>query len=160
MTIKSQAQQSDTAFSRRALLGAGLGSVVISALPLSAQAGEAEFIAARDALFGDRPVREGRVTIKLPPIAENGNSVPVTVTVDSPMTEADHVTRIVILSPRNPVATLAEFKLGPETGLAKVATRVRLGGTQKVQAIAEMSDGTLWSGSYETVVTLAACIIL
>ncbi|MEL6829154.1 MAG: thiosulfate oxidation carrier protein SoxY [Pseudomonadota bacterium] len=147
--------------SRRQLLVGGTGMIAISALPLgAAHADQAQLQTAKLKLFGDRPLTEGRVTIKMPPIAENGFSVPTRVSVDSPMTEADHVKTIAIISPRNPVAELIQFELGPQAGIADVSTRIRLAGTQSVQAIAEMSDGTLWSGSQETVVTLAACVVL
>ena len=150
-----------TQFSRRRLLGMGLGgAVMITTRPLSAAADQADLEAARQSLFGARPVQSGRVSLKLPPIAENGYSVPLTVGVDSPMSPEDYIKRIAILSPRNPVALISTFELGPANGKAEVSTRVRLGGTQSLQAIAEHSDGTLWSGEMETVVTLAACIVL
>lgn len=145
---------------RRALLSGFGGAVFVSVLPLLASATQADLIDARKRLFGDRPIQEGRVTVKLPPIAENGYSVPLTVTVDSPMVEDDYVRQIAILSPRNPLPQIAEFHLTPRSGIAQVSTRIRMSGTQSIQAIAEMSDGTLWSGSMETVVTLAACVIL
>lgn len=150
----------ETSMNRRQMIGAGAGLALVSALPLSAAADTDDLAAARRDLFGDRPLNEGRVSLKLPPIAENGFSVPVTVEVDSPMTAEDHVRRIAILSPRNPVATLIVFNLTPASGLARAESRVRLAGTQTVQAIAEMSDGTLWSAGREVVVTLAACVVL
>lgn len=149
------------ALSRRQLLTGATGMIAISALPLSpAHADTAQLQAAKLKLFGDRPVTEGRVDITIPPISENGFSVPLQVTVDSPMSEADHVRTIAVLSPRNPVAELVQFHLGPRAGVADVSTRIRLAGTQSIQAIAEMSDGSLWSASRETVVTLAACVVL
>jgi len=145
---------------RRKLLTSIGGTILITATPLSARAAPADLDQARRDRFGDRPVQEGRVSISLPPIAENGYSVPFTVGVDSPMTEDDYVKRIVILSPRNPLPMIGEFHLTPEMGKAEISTRIRMSGTQAIQAIAEMNDGSLWSGSKETVVTLAACVIL
>lgn len=145
---------------RRQILTAGGGAVLISAMPLSAFAAEADLLRARADLFGDRPIREGRVTVKLPPIAENGHSVPLTVNVESPMTEDDYVKQIAIFSPRNPLPLIGQFHLTPLSGKAEVASRIRMSGTQAIQAVAEMSDGSLWSGSMETVVTLAACVVL
>lgn len=145
---------------RRTLLATGACTVLISAVPARAEDAPDAVKEAQQAMFGDGPVQDGRVSLKLPPIAENGYSVPLTVDVDSPMTEADHVQRIAIFSPRNPVTTVAAFGLGPRAGRARVETRIRLAGTQAVIAVAEMSDGTLWSGSQETVVTLAACVVL
>ena len=145
---------------RRQILTAGGGAVLISSLPLSALADEADLLRARTDLFGDRAIQDGRVTVKLPPIAENGHSVPLSVSVDSPMTEDDYVKQIAILSPRNPLPLIGQFHLTPLSGKAEVSTRIRMSGTQAIQAVAEMSDGSLWSGSMETVVTLAACVVL
>ena len=110
-------------------------------------------------ISGDRTVKPGRVTVTLPPIAENGNSVLVNIAVDSPMTENDYVRQIVVISPRNPIATIARFRLGPDAGKAELSTRIRMAGTQTLRVIAEMSDGSLWSGTGSTYVTLAACVI-
>ncbi|WP_430405061.1 thiosulfate oxidation carrier protein SoxY [Hyphomonas sp.] len=148
------------ALNRRALMRMGVGGILIAATPLPALAEPADLIQAQKSLFGDRPIREGRVTLKLPAIAENGYSVPLAVDVDSPMTDSDHVRQIAIFSPRNPIAKIVRFELGPRAGRAAVSTRIRLGGTQTVQAVAEFSDGSLWSGSAKTVVTLAACVVL
>lgn len=145
---------------RRSLLLSAGGAVAIIALPLQAIADQADLERARRDLFDDRPIREGRVTVKLPPIAENGYSVPLSVTVDSPMTAEDYVKRVAILSPRNPLPNIAQFNFTPRSGKAFVSTRIRMSGTQSIQAVAEMSDGSLWSGSMQTVVTLAACVVL
>lgn len=145
---------------RRQLLTAGGGAIAISTLPLKALADEVDLLRARTQLFGDRAIQEGRVTVKLPPIAENGHSVPITVSVESPMTADDYVKRVAILSPRNPLPVIAEHHFTPLSGKAEVSSRIRMSGTQAIQAVAEMSDGSLWSGSMETVVTLAACVVL
>ena len=150
----------ETMFSRRTLIRLGAGSVLVAATPLPAFATPDDVKAAQQELFGSRIIREGRVTLKLPAIAENGYSVPLSVEVDSPMTADDHVRQIAIFSPRNPIANVSRIQLGPRARRAAVATRIRLGGTQAVQAVAEMSDGSLWSGSAQTVVTLAACVVL
>ena len=146
--------------SRREVIAgcAGLGTLALIRPP--AHAAPEDVIAAQRDLFGDRPINPGRVTVTLPPIAENGFSVPFEVEVDSPMTEDDHVVQIAVFSPRNPLPDIARYQLGPRAGKARVATRIRLGGTQAITAVAEMSDGSLWSGSAETVVTLAACVVL
>lgn len=145
---------------RRQLLKWGAGAVLVSAMPVRAHATPDEMAAAREALFGDRPINEGRVNLKLPPISENGYSVPLRVSVESPMTPDDYVKQIAVFSPKNPLPDIARFHLGPQSGRAEVSTRIRLAGTQKLQAVAEMSDGSLWAGTAETVVTLAACVIL
>lgn len=144
---------------RRDILASTAAVAVASFLAPTASATPEDADAALRDIFGDRPINEGRVFVTLPPIAENGNSVPIGITVNSPMAEDDYVKQIVILSPRNPIATIARFQLGPHSGRAQVSTRVRMAGTQTLRVVAEMSDGTLWSGTSSTYVTLAACII-
>lgn len=149
--------------SRRRILTGGASCVLISMLPISVLAEPEDMQAAVRDMFGDRPLSdsmsEGGLSVALPPIAENGFSVPISVDIDSPMTEANHVRRIAIFSPRNPLPNVICFELGPRAGRASVSTRIRLSGTQKVLVIAEMSDGTLRSAAAETLVTLAACIL-
>tara|TARA_X000000950_G_scaffold248527_1_gene307668 strand:+ start:32661 stop:33053 length:393 start_codon:yes stop_codon:yes gene_type:complete len=128
-------------------------------IPRIAAATEDEMNEAINAMFGDRVITEGRVNVDLPPIAENGFSVPIDIFIDSPMTEDDYVKQIVVFSPRNPLPVLAQYHLTPMSGRADVSARIRLGGTQSIRVIAEMNDGTLWSGAKQTLVTLAACVI-
>ena len=110
------------------------------------------------ALTGGAPVKEGRVTLTVPKVAENGLSVYTTVAVESPMTEADHVRAIHILSEKNPIAHLLTWHLGPRAGVAKVSTNIRLAASQQVTALAEMSDGSFWQDRRDVIVTIAACI--
>lgn len=107
---------------------------------------------------GGVPVRPGRVTVETPRLADNGHSVPLRVKVESPMTAADHVRSITLLSERNPRPVMATFHLGPKTGRAEVVTRVRLNGTQRLLAVAQLSDGSFWSGIAEVEVTESACL--
>jgi sulfur-oxidizing protein SoxY len=109
-------------------------------------------------LTGGKAIHPGKVKLNLPPLVENGHLVPLSVHVDSPMTEAEHVRAIHILTERNPLPEMATFRLGPRAGRANVATRVRLADTQNVVAIAELSDGSFWSDSAHLIVTLAACL--
>lgn len=102
--------------------------------------------------------RRGRVRLELPVLAENGNAVPMKVTVESPMTVSDHVKAIHLLSERNPVRNMATFHLGPRAGRAEVASRVRLAGSQRVVAVAELSDGSFWYDVAEVNVTASACM--
>ena len=104
------------------------------------------------------PVRKGKVKLELPQLADNGNSVPIRITVDSPMTASDHVKSIHLYSDRNPVPNMASFYLGPRAGKAEINTRVRLAGSQRVTAVAQLSDGTFWSDTAPIVVTLSACL--
>jgi sulfur-oxidizing protein SoxY len=109
-------------------------------------------------LTGDAPVRRGRVKLELPPLVDNGNTVPLSVSVESPMTEADHVTSIHVFTEKNPLPNVVSVHLGPHSGRAAVTTRMRLADSQTVTAIARMSDGSFWSDSVEVVVTLSACL--
>ena len=103
-------------------------------------------------------VKQGKVTVELPQLADNGNSVPIRITVDSPMTEADHVKSIHLYSEKNPVRNMANFYLGPRAGKAEINSRVRLAGSQKVTAVAKLSDGSFWYDTAPIVVTLSACL--
>jgi sulfur-oxidizing protein SoxY len=105
-----------------------------------------------------KEARVGRVKLELPLLADNGNSVPMKVSVESPMSEADHVKTIRLLSERNPEPQMATFHLGPRAGAAEIASRVRLAGSQRVVALAEMSDGSFWMGTADVTVTLSACV--
>ena len=109
-------------------------------------------------LTGGAAVNVGRVRVETPRLADNGHSVPMKLVVESPMTAADHVRSITLLSPRNPRPLMGKFLLGPRAGRAEIVTRVRLNGTQSVLAIAQLSDGTFWSGSAEVEVTESACL--
>jgi sulfur-oxidizing protein SoxY len=109
-------------------------------------------------VVGPARVNTGKVKLDLPPLVENGNAVPLTVSVESPMTEADHVRAIHLFTEKNPQPEVVSFRLGPRAGRASVATRIRLADTQTVVAICELSDGSFWSGSAAVVVTLAACL--
>lgn len=106
---------------------------------------------------GVRP-KEDRVKVDAPPLAETGTAVPVTITVDSPMSETDRVVAIHFLLEQNPEPEAARFRLGPGCGKAEVSTRLRLLSAQQVYGLAEMSDGSFWIGSIHVEVTLAACV--
>lgn len=114
--------------------------------------------AAVQAFVGSGTAREGRVEIDVAPLVENGNTVPLTVTVQSPMTTADHVVAIAVFNERNPQPDVVQFRLGPRAGRAVVSTRIRLATSQQLVALARMSDGSVWSHRVDVVVTLAACI--
>jgi sulfur-oxidizing protein SoxY len=109
-------------------------------------------------VVGEAPLRKGKVRLDLPPLIENGNTVPMTVSVDSPMTEADHVKAIHVFNEKNPQPNVLSVRLGPRAGKAAISSRIRLADSQTVTAIAEMSDGSFWSDEADVVVTLAACV--
>ena len=108
-------------------------------------------------VIGESELQRGKVKLELPPIVENGNTVSLAVSVESPMTETDHVASIHLFNQKNPQPFVASFHLGPRAGAARVSTRIRLADSQRVVAIARLSDGSLWSDSADVIVTLAAC---
>lgn len=142
---------------REVLLAGGLTALGASALPAPAAALGQMDAAIRNA-FGEATIRKGRVMLDLPPLVENGNTVPMTVSVDSPMTKDNYVKAIHVFNDKNPQPNVISVKLSARAGKAMIATRIRLADTQKITAIAEMSDGTFWSDTEEVVVTLAACL--
>jgi sulfur-oxidizing protein SoxY len=103
-------------------------------------------------------VKSGKIKLQIPRLADNGNSVAVKLIVESPMTPSDFVRGIYLFSEKNPRPVIARFHLGPEAGRAEITTRIRLAGTQRVVAIAELSDGSFWSDVEEVAVTLSACL--
>ncbi len=141
---------------RRLLLqgSAGVGGWL---LLRPAQAGDQLDEAIR-AWTGGARVQTGRVKLDIAPLVDNGNTVPVSVSVDSPMSANDHVVAIAIFNQRNPQADVARFTLGPRAGRASVATRMRLATTQKLSAVARLSDGSYWQHTVDVIVTLAACL--
>jgi sulfur-oxidizing protein SoxY len=139
--------------------GAAAGLGLISLIGVDpARATPAAMAEAIRKVIGAAPVTEGRVKLELPPLSENGNTVPLTVSVESPMTAAEHVRAIHVFTELNPEPNVASFHLGPRAGRAQVSTRIRLAHTQNVTAIAALSDGSFWSGRAAVVVTLAACL--
>ena len=143
---------------RQAMAGAGalVAFVAAGALP-------GRVLAANDAqerlmeFTGGVEPQMGRVMLDMPEIAENGNTVPMNVSVDSPMTDADHVQRLMILADGNPSASVATFHFSPMAGVAQANTRIRLGGTQNVMAVAQMSDGSYFMDVREVKVTIGGC---
>lgn len=103
-------------------------------------------------------VNEGRVTVDIPRLADNGHAVPLKVTVSSAMNDRESVRTIHVLSERNPRPVIAAFHFGPHSGRAEITTRIRLNGSQRVLVLAGLSDGSFWSGSAEVEVTETACL--
>ena len=117
-----------------------------------------ELTQALSAYTAGRKVTEGKVKLEIAELVDNGNVVPITVSVTSPMTAANHVKAIAVFNEKNPQRETVKFDLGPRYGKAEVSTRIRLATTQKLVAVAHMSDGTFWSHTVDVIVTLAACI--
>ena len=135
------------------------GTALVTVLPLApAHATPESMAAAIKEVVGKATIREGKVTLDVPPLIENGNTVPLTVSVESPMSEADHVKAIHVFNEKNPQPHVFDAKLGPRNGKAVIATRIKLGDSQKIVAIAETSKGEFWSASADVIVTLAACL--
>jgi len=135
-----------------------MGAAVASVLPvLDAWATVDDATQAVEKILGNQKATVGRVSLDIPPLVENGNLVTMKVSVQSPMTEVDYVRAIHIVAEGNPLPDVVSFFLSPRAGRAAITTRIRLGDSQRVRAIAQMSDGSFWQGDAATLVTLAAC---
>jgi sulfur-oxidizing protein SoxY len=155
-------QRDESGTTRRSLLqGTGalaLAGAVAVPSPSPAVATPAAMQEAIRKVVGEAKVTPGKVTVDIPPLVENGNTVPCTVAVDSPMTAAEHVKAIHVFNEKNPQPNVFSLRLGPRAGRANVSTRIRLSDSQKIVAIAELSDGSFWSGDTDVVITLGACL--
>jgi sulfur-oxidizing protein SoxY len=109
-------------------------------------------------VVGEAPVKPGKIKLDLPPLVENGNTVAMAVSVESPMTAKDYVKAIHVFTEKNPQPNVISVKLGPRAGKAEIQTRVRLADTQTVTAICEMSDGSFWSDKVDVIITLGTCL--
>ena len=145
---------------REVLVGmsaAGLALTAGALLPSSARADAAAVEAEIKKLVGDKSIADGRITLQVPQIAENGNTVPISIEVDSPMTDQDYVKAVHVFAPGNPLPNVASFRFTPASGKALASTRMRLAKTQKVVAVAEMSDGSVYRTAAEIKVTIGGC---
>jgi sulfur-oxidizing protein SoxY len=149
-------------WTRRGVLRAGLAALPAgAALTLIVRPAEATPESMREAIqkvTGGAEIKRGRVKLDIPPLSENGNSVTCAVTVESPMTAAEHVKAIHLFNEKNPQPNVISVHLGPRAGRARIDTRIRLSDTQTVTAIAQLSDGSFWSDSANVIVTLGACL--
>jgi sulfur-oxidizing protein SoxY len=134
------------------------GMLLVSVKTDSARATPATMNAAIKKVIGEAPLRKGKVIIDVPPLVENGNTVPVTISVESPMTAADHVKAIHLFNEKNPQPNVIGVKLAPRAGKAQLSTRIKLADAQKIVAVAQLSDGTFWSDDADVIVTIAACV--
>jgi sulfur-oxidizing protein SoxY len=145
--------------SRREFLIGSAGIGLVSALPVgSVLATPAMLEEAIRNVVGESNLQTGKITLEVPPLVENGNAVPVTIIVDSPMSAADHVKGIYVFNEKNPQPHVISVTLGPRAGKARIATRIKLADTQRIVGIAEMSDGSFWTGEANVIVTIAACV--
>src|SRR4051812_9612680 len=141
---------------RRTFLRAASAFTVL--VTVNAKADSKEMQDAIAKVVGASVINKGKVTLELPQLVENGNTVSMSVKVDSPMTPSDYVKAIHVFTEKNPQPNVVSFHLTPRAGRAAVSTRIRLADSQTVTAIAQMSDGTFWSQNVDVVVTLAACL--
>lgn len=139
---------------RRQIVIAGFGTLLLRPAFATPQAMQAAIAAFAEG----RTPRQGRVSLDIAPLIENGNAVPLTLQVQSPMTAADHVRQIALFTERNPNTEVAVFHLGPRCGRAAVSTRIRLATSQRLVALSKMNDGSVWQQSVDVIVTLAACV--
>ena len=152
-------RQPRTGATRRQVLATGSGLLLALQLrPAQAVSATRSMQDMIDAWADGRPVREGRVTLEIAPLVENGNAVPITVRVDSPMSSTDRVQEIVVFNQRNPQREVVRFAFGPASGRAEASTRIRLATSQQLVALARLADGSQWSQRVDVIVTLAACI--
>lgn len=145
-----------TRLTRRAALGAGSATLVLALAPTSRATPKDVEAAMADILKGRLP-RPGRIKLDIPRLAESGLNVSLDVSVESPMTEADHVTTIHLLAEQNPLPAIARYHFSPRSGRASVSTRIRLADSQIVTALCEMNDGSVWIDRAEVVITIMAC---
>jgi len=136
---------------------AGTAAVVVLPLAPAAATPDAMAEAIRKVIGMATPI-EGRVKLDVPPLVENGSTVPLTVSVESPMTADDHVKAIHVFNEKNPQPNVFSARLGPQNGRAVIGPRIKLGDSQRIIAIAETSDGKFWSAGADVIVTLAACL--
>jgi sulfur-oxidizing protein SoxY len=106
---------------------------------------------------GGKTPEAGKITLNAPEIAENGNTVPITVSVDSEMTDAAYVDSVMVLAENNPNPSVATFRFTPLSGEATATTRMRLAGTQNVIAVAKMNDGSVFMDKKLVKVTIGGC---
>jgi sulfur-oxidizing protein SoxY len=148
-----------TARSRREVLALGAGTAALAMVgemrPAAATAQEAADTIAK--FTGGKTAEKGKITIDLPEIAENGNTVPLTITVESPMTADDHVSDIIVVAEGNPRPGLATFHLSPLSGRAEAATRIRLAATQNIVVVAKTSKGQFFTEQKPVKVTIGGC---
>ena len=139
---------------RRAFLAAAGAALIVR----PARATPASMAAAIRQVAGEATIKPGRIKLDLPPLVENGNTVAIGISVQSPMTPTDYVKAIHVFTEKNPQPNVISIRLGPRAGKAEISTRIRLADTQQVVAICEMSDGTFWSDKVDVILTLSACL--
>ncbi len=145
---------------RSLLVGLGAGGLAVIGMTLVPRAVLADADSMAVAIkerIGDAATQDGRIGLELPQIAENGNTVPISFEVDSPMSESDYVKAVHVFAEKNPLPNVATFHFTPRSGKARASTRMRLAKTQNIVAVAEMSDGSVYMAKTEVKVTIGGC---
>src|SRR5260370_27534811 len=137
--------------------GVVAAAATVALLPAAARATSQAMQEAIRKIVGEGTLQQGRVKLDVPPLVENGNTVPLTVAVESPMTAADHVKAVHIVNEKNPQPQVISVTIGPRAGRATLSTRIKLADSQQIVAVAEMSGGSFWSAAAGVIVTIAAC---
>ena len=141
-----------------ALAGKGVIAVAgVSLLSNKAMADSEAVVKAIKKSIGEKNLKSGRITLDLPQIAENGNTVPIAVEVESPMTEDDYVKALHVYAEGNPQPDVATYRFSPQSGKARISTRMRMMKSQNIVAVAEMSDGSVYMGKKAVKVTIGGC---
>jgi sulfur-oxidizing protein SoxY len=148
-----------TGFNRRQAMTIGAGALAAVTIGASISPAHAanDFQDLINKFTGGKKAAEGKVRLDLPEIAENGNTVPMTVTVDSPMTEQSYVSEVLIVADGNPRGGVATFRFSPASGAAEANTRIRLASTQNITAVAKMNDGSFFTATKQVKVTIGGC---
>ncbi len=144
-------------FNRRQMLALGAGAVAASAVDVGPAFAANDASDLMQKFTGGKTATSGRVKLDLPEIAENGNTVPIMVSVESPMTEQSYVTDVLVVADGNPRGGVATFHFSPASGVAEATTRIRLASTQNITAVAKMNDGTFFTASKQVKVTIGGC---
>lgn len=157
--ISPRSRPSEPGLDRRSVLAGATAGLLVAALPARAATEPSPELAQLIARITEGAVPErARITLDIPALVENGNSVDTRILVESAMTEADHVRWIHLIAEKNPFPDMARFHLGPRAGRAEVATTLRLAASQTVTAVAALSSGGFVMTDADIVVTLSACI--
>jgi sulfur-oxidizing protein SoxY len=143
---------------REWLAGSGASAAALLLAVHAAEATPESLHAAIRNVAGNAEIGRGKIKLDIPPLVENGNTVPMSVSVESPMTATDYVKTIYVFNEKNPQPNVVAIHLGPYAGKADVSVRIRLANSQRVVAIAELNDGSFWSTTANVIVTVAACI--
>jgi sulfur-oxidizing protein SoxY len=144
-------------FNRRETFSLGAGLVGTAAFGVRPALAKNDADEAIKKFTGGKTPAQGKVKLDLPEIAENGNTVPMTVSVESPMTEQSYVTDVLVVANENPRSGVVTFHFTPASGVAEANTRIRLAATQDVIAVAKMNDGSFYMASKQVKVTIGGC---